>query len=70
MVDESIEFVLSRLNYSVGTRKETTAVSGQYELPREVVAEAIINALLIETIPVMQELRSFYTKQTGNQQSG
>lgn len=45
MVDESIEFVLSRLNYSVGTRKETTAVSGQYELPREVVAEAIINAL-------------------------
>lgn len=45
MVDQSVEFVLSKLDFSVGTREKETAIPGEYEVPREIIAEAIVNAV-------------------------
>ncbi|MBM4063065.1 MAG: DUF4062 domain-containing protein, partial [Planctomycetes bacterium] len=44
MVDHAVDFVLARLARSVGTRAQSTQVPVAYELPKEVVAEAIVNA--------------------------
>ena len=44
-VDQAIDFVLSKFNRSVGTRSEHPQAPVQYEIPKEVVAEAIVNAL-------------------------
>ena len=43
--DQAIDFVLSKINRSVGTRAEGPQAPVRYELPKEVVAEAIINAV-------------------------
>ena len=45
LVDQSIDFVLSKLDFSIGTRAEDTSIPGKYELPKEIVAEAIVNAI-------------------------
>lgn len=45
LVDQSVDFVLSKIALSVGTRAEATRVAVRYEIPREVVAEAIVNAV-------------------------
>lgn len=45
LVDQAEDFVLSKLDYKVETRSEETAIPGQYEIPREVIAEAIVNAV-------------------------
>ena len=45
LVDQSIDFVLSKLNMSVGTRAFTNDAPVAYEIPRAVVAEAIVNAI-------------------------
>jgi predicted HTH transcriptional regulator len=45
LVDQAVDFVLSKLDYSVGTRAETIAIPGTYEIPKEIVAEAIVNAI-------------------------
>lgn len=45
MVDQALEFVLNKLNYRVGTRADSVSVPGSYEIPKEVVAEAIVNAI-------------------------
>lgn len=45
LVDQSVEFVLSKLDFSVGTREKETSIPGEYEVPREIVAEAIVNAI-------------------------
>lgn len=45
LVDQSVEFVLSKLDFSVGTREKDTSIPGEYEVPREIVAEAIVNAI-------------------------
>ena len=45
LVDLAIEFVMSRLDFGIGTRAASNIAPGQYEIPREVVAEAIVNAL-------------------------
>jgi predicted HTH transcriptional regulator len=36
---------LSKLNYAVGTRSQETSIPGKYEIPREIIAEAIVNAI-------------------------
>ena len=46
LVDQAVDFVLSKLNARVGTRAETNQAPMTYELPREVVAEAIVNAVM------------------------
>ena len=45
LVDQAVDFVLSKLSLSVGTRAESTQVPVAYEIPPEVVREAIVNAV-------------------------
>ncbi len=45
LVNQAVDFVMSKLDYSVGTRKEKVQIPGGYEIPREIVAEAIVNAV-------------------------
>jgi ATP-dependent DNA helicase RecG len=44
-VDMATDFVMSKLNRSVGTRAESIQVPVRYEIPPEVVREAIVNAV-------------------------
>lgn len=46
LVDQAVNFVLSKLDYSVGTREESVQIPGKYEVPKEIISEAIVNALL------------------------
>lgn len=45
MVDKALDFVMSRISRRVGTRAEGPQAPVAYELPQEVVAEAIVNAV-------------------------
>jgi len=45
LVDQAVEFVLSKLDYAVETRSEHISIPGAYEIPKEIVAEAIVNAV-------------------------
>ncbi|HAQ61456.1 TPA: transcriptional regulator, partial [Candidatus Delongbacteria bacterium] len=46
MADQAVDFVLSRIDLWVGTRAETNAVPTRYEIPREAILEAIVNAVV------------------------
>ncbi|MFA5297577.1 MAG: ATP-binding protein, partial [Lutibacter sp.] len=45
LVDQAEEFVLSKLDYAIGTRSQDTSIPGKYEIPKEIVAEALVNAI-------------------------
>ena len=45
LVDQAEDFILSKLDYSVGTRSSDTSIPGKYEIPKEIVSEAIVNAI-------------------------
>jgi len=45
LVNQAVDFVLSKVNVSVGTREESNQVPIKYELPRAAVSEAIVNAI-------------------------
>lgn len=45
LVDQAVDFVMSKINLRVGTRSEGPQAPVAYEIPREVVAEAIVNAV-------------------------
>jgi ATP-dependent DNA helicase RecG len=45
LVDQAVDFVLSKLDYAVGTRSSDTSIPGKYEIPKEMIAEAIVNAI-------------------------
>ena len=45
LVDQAVDFVLSKLNRSVGTRAESAQAPVAYELPPDAVREAIVNAV-------------------------
>ncbi len=44
-VDQAVDFVLSKISASVGTRDYSTKAPIRYEIPKAVVAEAIVNAV-------------------------
>ena len=46
LVDQAVDFVLSKLARTVGTRARRTDAPVTYELPREAVTEAIVNAVV------------------------
>ncbi|OYT17930.1 MAG: transcriptional regulator [Bacteroidetes bacterium 4572_77] len=46
LVNHAIEFVLNKLDYKVETRKEHVQIPGSYEIPKEIIAEAIVNAVV------------------------
>jgi predicted HTH transcriptional regulator len=45
LVESAVDFVMSKLALSVGTRSQTTQAPVEYEIPREVVVEGIVNAI-------------------------
>ena len=45
LVDQAVDFVLSKINRSIGTRSESARAPRTYEIPPEVVTEAIVNAV-------------------------
>ena len=45
LVDQAVNFVLSKIDLAVGTRAKGTAVPTAYEIPPEVIEEAIVNAV-------------------------
>ncbi len=45
LIEQSVDFVMSKINRSVGTRADGVTAPIEYEIPREVVAEGIINAV-------------------------
>ena len=45
LVDQAVDFVLSKINLWVGTRAESVQAPVAYEIPKEVVTEAIVNAV-------------------------
>ena len=45
LVDQAVDFVLSKINRRIGTRSETARAPRSYEIPAEVVTEAIVNAV-------------------------
>ena len=45
LVDAAVDFVLSKIALSVGTREAGPQVPVRYEIPKEVIAEAIVNAV-------------------------
>ncbi|MFA6135218.1 MAG: ATP-binding protein [Phycisphaerae bacterium] len=44
-VDRAVDFVLSVLRRGVGTRSESNRAPVSYEIPREVISEAVVNAV-------------------------
>ena len=45
VADEAVNFVLSKISLSTGTREKSNQVETFYEIPRAVISEAIINAV-------------------------
>ena len=45
LVDQAVDFVLSKIALSVGTRAESVQAPVAYEIPKEAVTEAIVNAV-------------------------
>ena len=45
LVDQAVDFVLSKIDLSVGTRAESVQAPVAYEIPKEVVTEAVVNAV-------------------------
>jgi len=45
LVDQGVDFVLSKINRRIGTRKHSAQAPAEYELPGEAVTEAIVNAV-------------------------
>ncbi len=45
LVDQAVDFVMSKIALTVGTRAETVQAPVAYEIPKEVVTEAIVNAV-------------------------
>ena len=45
LVDQALDFVMSKIALSVGTRAESVQAPVKYEIPKEVVTEAIVNAV-------------------------
>ena len=45
LVDQAVDFVLSKIALHIGTRAESVRAPVTYEMPKEVVTEAIVNAV-------------------------
>ena len=45
LADQALEFVLNKLDYRIETRAEHLSIPGGYEIPKQALAEAIVNAV-------------------------
>lgn len=72
-VSLAADFVLSKLNRSVGTRAESNQAPVRYEIPPDVIREAIVNAIAHRDytspgavqVSVFAEIRPSARKRTG-----
>ena len=48
-MNQAVDFVLSKVNLAVGTREKSNQAPVAYEMPPDVVREAIVNAVAIVT---------------------
>ncbi|MFQ5453118.1 MAG: ATP-binding protein [Candidatus Zixiibacteriota bacterium] len=46
VIDQAVEFVLGKFDRSVGTRARSTQAAVDFEIPRSVITEAIVNAVI------------------------
>lgn len=46
LVDQTVDFILSKIDLEVGDRSGSTRVETRYEIPRAAVAEAVVNAIV------------------------
>ena len=46
VIEATTEFVMQRLDFRIGDRKESTQAAHEYEIPRNVIVEAIVNAVV------------------------
>jgi ATP-dependent DNA helicase RecG len=46
MSDKAVDFILSKISHSTGSRDESNLVKTNYEIPRAAIAEAVINSLV------------------------
>lgn len=44
-MDQAVDFVLSKVNRQIGTREHSNQAPSKYELPKEAITEAIVNAV-------------------------
>ena len=51
LVDQAVDFVLSKLDYSVGTRSNETSIPGEYKYPKKSFLKLLLMLLPIEIIP-------------------
>ena len=59
VVDQAVDFVLSKINLAVGTRAEGNQAPVAYEMPPEVVREAIVNAVAHRDYTISAPIRIF-----------
>ena len=45
LVDQAVNFVLSKIDYAIGTRSQSSIAPTAYEIPPEAIEEAIVNAI-------------------------
>ena len=45
MIEKAVDFVLSKINLYVGDRSKSVTVDVEYEIPRQAITEAIVNAV-------------------------
>jgi ATP-dependent DNA helicase RecG len=45
LVDQAVDFVLSKINRHIGNREHSVQAPAEYELPKEAVTEAVVNAV-------------------------
>ena len=46
LVDQAVDFILSKIDLEIGDRSQTTAIATRYEIPQAAVAEAVVNAVV------------------------
>lgn len=46
LVDQTVNFVLSKIDFAIGTREKSAQVPTSYEIPPAVIEEAIVNAIV------------------------
>jgi predicted HTH transcriptional regulator len=46
LIEQALEFVLNKLDYRIETREKHPSIPGSYEIPKDVITEAIVNAVV------------------------
>ena len=61
-VDKAVDFVMSKINRSVGTRAESIQAPVRYEIPPDVIREAVVNAIVHRNYTSTRDLNALKEK--------